>query len=89
MAAPTEWRGIVVLQVITILLMRLMIDRYFKEPVVSAALHPAGLSFLFLTSLYAVWQKSVGAGFYWKKRLYGQEPAESETQLETVDRHNP
>jgi len=85
-AAPTDWRAIIIFQVAMILLMRLMLDRHFKGPVVSTILHPAGFSFIFLASLYAGWQRSVGAGFHWKKRLYGRESREPETQLETLDR---
>ena len=86
LTTPTGWRAIIIFQVATIMLMRWMIDRHFKEPVISTVLHPVGFSFLFLSCLYAVYQRSVGAGFYWKKRLYGRETCRQQTQLETLDR---
>ena len=85
MVTPTDWRAIIVFQVTIILIMRWMLDRHFREPVVSTILHPLGFSFLFTATLYSVWQRSVGAGFYWKKRFYGQETGEPQTQFETID----
>ena len=72
-AAPTAWRGVIIFQVATILLMRGLIDNRFKEPAVSALFHPVGFSFLFVCSLYAGGRRIVGAGVSWKKRLYGRE----------------
>ncbi len=72
-AAPTEWRAIIIFQVATILVMRWLVDNRFKEPVVSTLLHPVGFAFLFLASLYAGWRRAVSAGVYWKKRLYREE----------------
>lgn len=70
---PTGWRAIVIFQVATILVMRWLVDNHFKESVVSTFLHPVGFSFLFLTALYAGSRRVVGAGIYWKKRLYSRE----------------
>ena len=72
-AAPSAWRGIIIFQVVVILFMRWLLDRHFKEPVVSTFLHPLGFSFLFLTSLYAGSRRAAGAGVRWKKRLYDRE----------------
>jgi len=72
-AAPTGWGPIVIFQVATILLMRWLVDNHFREPVVSAFLHPIGFSFLFLTVLYTGCRRAFGAGVYWKKRLYDRE----------------
>ena len=72
-AAPADWRAIVIFQVATILVMRWLVDNHFKEPLVSTLLHPAGFSFLFLASLYAGLRRIAGAGVYWKKRLYSKE----------------
>ena len=71
--APTGWGAIVIFQVATILVMRWLVDKRFKEPVVSTFLHPIGFSFLMLTGLYAGSRRVVGAGIYWKKRLYDKE----------------
>jgi len=72
-AAPTDWRPIVIFQVATIILMRWLVDNRFKESVVSTFLHPIGFSFLFLAALYAGSRQVAGAGIRWKKRLYGRE----------------
>ncbi|OGO43603.1 MAG: hypothetical protein A2Z05_06415 [Chloroflexi bacterium RBG_16_60_22] len=74
-ATPTVWREVVIFQVAVILLMRGLIDTRFKEPVVSAILHPFGISFLFAGALYAGGKRIVGAGVSWKKRIYGGESA--------------
>ncbi len=72
-AAPTGWRAIVIFQVVTILVMRWLVDNRFKEPLVSTLLHPLGFSFLFLASLHAGARRVTGAGVRWKKRLYRKE----------------
>ena len=71
--APTGWRHIVIFQVAVIIVMRWLVDKRFKEPVISTLLHPVGFSFLFLVGLYAGSRQIVGAGVRWKKRLYGRE----------------
>ncbi len=70
---PSEWRYVVVFQVAVVLLMRWAIDSRFKESVISAPLHPVGLSFLFLSCIYAGAQRILGAGVRWKQRLYNKE----------------
>jgi len=70
-AASTGWHHLVILQVAIIIAMRWIADKHFKEPVVSALLHPFGFSFLFLACLYAASRRVIGARVYWKKRLYG------------------
>ena len=69
-AAPAHWLLIVAFQVTMILLMRWLVDHHFKEPVVSAFLHPIGFSFLFLTAVYASARQAIGKGISWKDRLY-------------------
>ena len=71
--SPTVWREVIIFQVAVILIMRGLIDNRFKEPVVSAILHPFGFSFLVASALYAGGRRVVGAGVSWKKRLYGGE----------------
>lgn len=73
LSAPSVWRGILIFQVAVILLMRGLIDNRFKEPVVSAILHPFGFAFLVASALYAGGKQIVGAGVSWKKRFYGRE----------------
>jgi hypothetical protein len=72
-AAPSDWRIIIIVQVTTILLMRWLVDNHFKEPVVSTLLHPFGFSFLFLAGIYAASRRALGAGISWKNRLYDRE----------------
>jgi chlorobactene glucosyltransferase len=73
--APTGWGPIIGFQVVMIFGMRWLVDSRFKEPVVSAFLHPLGFSFLMLTGLYAGSRQVVGAGVRWKNRLYSKESA--------------
>ena len=70
---PSEWRVIIISQVVVILAMRQLVDNRFKEPIISTVLHPIGFSFLFLAGLYASTRRVVGAGVKWKKRLYYRE----------------
>ena len=72
-AAPSDWRIIIIIQVTMILLMRWLVDNHFKEPVVSTLLHPFGFSFLFLAGIYAASRRALGAGISWKNRLYDRE----------------
>ena len=71
--APADWRAIVIFQVATILVMRWLVDNYFKESVISTLLHPVGFSFLFLACVYAGTRWVAGEGVHWKKRLYSRE----------------
>jgi chlorobactene glucosyltransferase len=70
MAAPTDWRYIVVFQVALIIFMRWLLDSRFKEPLISAFLHPIGFSFLFVATVYAGWRQVIGQSVRWKDRLY-------------------
>jgi len=72
-ATPTGWRPVVIFQVAMIIIMRWLVDRRFKEPVISTFLHPLGFSFLILSGLYGGSRRTVGAGIRWKKRLYDRE----------------
>ena len=73
LSTPSVWREVVLFQVAVILLMRGLIDTRFKEPVISAILHPFGFAFLVASGLYAGGKRVVGAGVSWKKRFYGRE----------------
>lgn len=66
----SPWFLIVVFQVVIIILMRLMVDIRFKEPFVSAFLHPFGFLFLFATCLSAIVKMVSGRGVIWKERIY-------------------
>jgi chlorobactene glucosyltransferase len=69
----TEWRTMVVLQVILVILMRWLIDNHFKEPAVSAFLHPIGFTYLYLAVLYGSARHIIGKGVQWKDRLYSDD----------------
>jgi chlorobactene glucosyltransferase len=72
---PTGWGAIIGFQVMMIFGMRWLVDSRFKEPVVSAFLHPLGFTFLVLTAIYAFSRQVVGAGVRWKNRIYSKESA--------------
>ncbi len=72
-STPTGWRPIVIFQITVIIAMRWLVDKRFKEPIVSTFLHPFGFSFLMLVSLYACSRQALGAGVRWKKRLYSKQ----------------
>ena len=71
--APSAWQPIVIFQVAAIFGMRWLVDSRFKEPLVSTILHPLGLSFLIVVTIYAGSRQVIGAGVQWKKRLYAKE----------------
>jgi len=71
--SPIYWRLIVTLQVAIIVFTHWLVNKCFKEHVISAFLHPIGLSFLFAAAIYAACRKVIGAGIRWKDRVYGEE----------------
>jgi len=73
--APTGWGALIIFQVVMVFGLRWLVDSRFKEPVVSAFLHPLGFAFLILVALYAGSRQVVGAGVRWKNRLYSKESA--------------
>jgi chlorobactene glucosyltransferase len=70
---PSDWRLLIILQVSIIVLMRWLVDKRFRESIISTILHPIGFSFLIITGLYAGSRQAVGAGVQWKERLYSKE----------------
>jgi len=72
-AAPVDWRAVVISQCVIILVMRWLVDSRFKEPVISLILHPVGISFLIVSCCSAMVRRVTGAGVQWKKRVYSQE----------------
>jgi chlorobactene glucosyltransferase len=71
--APLAWRGLVVFQVVLVIFMRWLVDNRFKEPPVSAWLHPLGIGYVFVVAVYSFARWAVGAGVSWKERTYGEE----------------
>jgi chlorobactene glucosyltransferase len=69
-AAPTDWRFIAAFQVALIIFMRWLVDNRFKEPFISAFVHPVGFSFLILAVINAGWRLVLGQSVRWKDRLY-------------------
>ncbi len=67
------WEPIVIFQVSAIVAMRWLVDKRFKEPIISTILHPIGFSILILNVIYAGSRQAVGAGVRWKERLYSKE----------------
>ena len=68
-----DWGPIVIFQVSAIVFMRWLVDKRFKEPIISTILHPIGFSILILNVIYAGSRQAVGAGVRWKERLYNKE----------------
>jgi len=71
--SPIYWRIIVTVQIAIIVFIHWLTNKCFREPVVSAFLHPIGLSFLFAAAIYAACRKVIGAGIRWKDRVYSEE----------------
>jgi chlorobactene glucosyltransferase len=71
--ASLALRAIVMSQVAVILFMRWLVDNRFKASLISTPVHPLGFLYIILTCLYAIAEQLVGAGVYWKNRLYGKE----------------
>lgn len=71
-AAPTDLRPFIIAQVVVIIAMRLMVDIRFREPAVSAWLHPLGFFYILLSAVYASVRQAVGKGVSWKERVYSQ-----------------
>jgi chlorobactene glucosyltransferase len=69
-AYSTRWQTVVILQVVIIFLMRWILDRRLKEPLISTILHPLGFLFLFFSAFQATYRFAIGTGVSWKKRLY-------------------
>jgi chlorobactene glucosyltransferase len=67
------WRGLVVLQVLIVLLMRWLVDSRFHEPAVSMWFHPIGILFYLVNVLFSLGRWVVGTGVTWKERFYGKE----------------
>ncbi len=67
---PVDWIIIVLAQVLTILVMRCVVDYRFRGPVFSFVFHPLGLIFLICVALYSTARRALGAGIAWKDRIY-------------------
>ncbi|HEY49579.1 MAG TPA: glycosyltransferase [Dehalococcoidia bacterium] len=67
LAGPLFW---IVLQVVILLAARFLAGRRFSQPVSSTILHPFGMGFVLLISVYATYQYLIGAGVRWKGRVY-------------------
>ncbi|MEW6142278.1 MAG: glycosyltransferase [Chloroflexota bacterium] len=70
--SASEWRNLLIAQVLIVLLMRYLLKRHFKESIFSTILHPVGLSFFFVDSLWAFSRRVAGWGVQWKNREYGR-----------------
>jgi chlorobactene glucosyltransferase len=68
--SPTDWRFLIFAQIILILLMRWIVDNYFKESTISFIFHPIGFSYLFMAVIYGCFRQIIGKGVAWKERVY-------------------
>ena len=73
MGAPTAWRTLVISHVSAIFFMRWLVDSRFKEPAISAVLHPFGFAFLLMSAICGFLRFALGTGVQWKKRVYSKE----------------
>ena len=78
-AVPVDVRALVFFQVAAMLVMRGLVDNRFREPIISAFVHPFGFSFLFLAALYAGGLRLIGASVRWKRRVYSPESCVDES----------
>ena len=69
-SGPSDWKFVVLAQVIVLLLMRWAVDHRFREPIGSFIFHPLGIIFLVLVAIYSAARRAVGAGVAWKGRVY-------------------
>ncbi len=67
------WRGLVVIQIIIMLVMRWLVDNRFREPPISMWFQPIGMLFYLINVFYSGGRWLVGAGITWKERFYGKE----------------
>ncbi len=67
---PVDWIIIVLAQVLTIIVMRCVVDYRFRGPLFSFLLHPLGIIFLICVALYSTARHAMGVGIAWKDRLY-------------------
>jgi chlorobactene glucosyltransferase len=70
---PLLWRGVVVLQIVMMLLMRWLVDNRFRGPAISVCFHPIGMLFYVVDVIYSELRWLMGAGISWKERFYGKE----------------
>jgi chlorobactene glucosyltransferase len=64
------WFAIVVADAVAILLMRALIDHRFGNSEVFTLSHPAAVSFMLLSGVYATFKHFRGSGVNWKTRAY-------------------
>ncbi len=67
------WRGVVVLQIVIILVMRWLVDNRLHSSPISLVFHPLGLSFYLVRVLISEVQWLMGVGISWKERFYSKE----------------
>jgi chlorobactene glucosyltransferase len=65
-----DWFTIIVAQVLVILLMRALVDHHFGHSLVYTLSHPAGISFMLLSTAFGAAKRATGAGINWKQRRY-------------------
>lgn len=68
--AGYDWFILIVIQVVIIMLMRILIDYRFHYSPLYSLLHPAAISFMFLSGIYGAVRAFTGTGIRWKQRLY-------------------
>ena len=64
------WGPVVIVQVALLYIMRGMVDRRFKESMLSTLLYPLGITFIIAVVINGMARQLSGAGVSWKKRVY-------------------
>ncbi|MBN2099706.1 MAG: glycosyltransferase [Dehalococcoidia bacterium] len=65
-----DWFAIIVVQVVLILVMRVLVDRRFSYKRRYSISHPAGITFLLVSGVWAWKKRFTGKGVSWKDRTY-------------------
>ena len=71
MTYPWTWQFLIFSQLTLIFSMRWIIDRKFKEPLISPVLHPFGIGLLIIIVSWSILHRVSGRQVRWKKRMYG------------------
>jgi len=68
-----DWFLLIIIQLVVIMLMRGLVDHRFHHSRLYSLSHPLGISFMFVSGIYAATRRFTGAGVCWKQRIYTPE----------------
>jgi len=70
MPGGVDWFTIILAQVSLVMIMRILVDHRFGHSAVFTLAHPAGISFMLLSTAFAAVKRITGGGVTWKQRRY-------------------